>query len=593
MLPGRLPWAWLLLASGVGGQPGGNDEEPGHFARAFLQEAQQQGWQSEGMFPPGSRIRLTFAVCQRNLQDLERIFHEVSDPGHPSYGEHLSFEEVNVLTAPRVEDLAIVEDTLRGLNASAVERTANSDFVVAEVSVAAAEHAFGGRFLRLRHVDGRRAVRCPGGSLPEVLRSAVDFVMPLNQPLGRGGQRRVRRMEEGKSKQLDSLANTPDSLRKLYSVGETEGSAQGNKQAVTGFLEQYYTDIDLQEFFTLFYRKGRGRKVARKVGDGKSGPPGTEAELDVQYVMALGGNVETEFWSFAGRAPDNPENEPFLKFLTTLANTSAAPLVISSSYGEDEDSVGPAYADRCNVEFQKAGARGITLLFASGDSGVGGDHSCGTECEAGRECFVPMWPAASPYVTSVGGTGGLGGEETAAALSSGGFSYRWPVPAWQRGAVEGFLAGKGLPDASLFSKSGRGFPDISAQAIDYMVVDLGVPMPVAGTSCASPTVGGILSLVNDVRLRAGKSSLGFVNPLLYKNAAALNDVTRGCNPGCRSKGFCATAGWDPVTGLGTPNFAKLANLSAGGAAPAALGPPARAQPSAAPAPRDSLAEIIF
>ena len=54
----------------------------------------------------------------------------------------------------------------------------------------------------------------------------------------------------------------------------------------------------------------------------------------------------------------------------------------------------------------QAGARGISLLFASGDSGVasvsGGCAS--TACPAGKGCFVPKFPAGSPYVTAVGGT---------------------------------------------------------------------------------------------------------------------------------------------------------------------------------------------
>lgn len=563
-------WACAILCClsivGTHAQEGSTAEQV-HQVSAFVQEAALRGWHSEGLVPAGDSVELTFAVRQRNLAELARVFQEVSDPDHVNYGRHMSFDEVNGLTAPREQDVAAVEQALAGLGASAVQRTPFGAFLVAEVPVAAAERAFGGRFLRFRHEDGRAAVRCPGCGLPGRLSSAVDFALPLAQQLSRGGPARLRRSQGVSAERVnasfpDALVNTPSSLRKLYSVGNTEARAKNNKQAVTGFLEQYYTNVDLQAFFLAFYKRGLGRKVARKVGDGKSGLAGTEAELDVQYVMSMGGNVETEFWSFAGRAPDNPQNEPFLKFMTTLANTSDAPLVISSSYGEDEDSVSQAYADRCNVEFQKAGVRGISLLFASGDSGVAGDRHCGTLCAAGKECFVPMWPAASPYVTAVGGTGGLGGKEAGASLSSGGFSYRWPVPAWQQDSVSAFLAGKGLPDRSLFSKSGRGFPDISAQAIDYMVVDLGIPMPVSGTSCASPTAAGIISLVNDVRLGNGKPPLGFLNPLFYKNPAALNDVTGGCNPGCGSNGFCAVLGWDPVTGLGTPNYGKLARLAA-------------------------------
>jgi len=66
-------------------------------------------------------------------------------------------------------------------------------------------------------------------------------------------------------------------------------------------------------------------------------------------------------------------------------------------------------------------------------------------------------------------------------------------------------------------------------------------------------------LLNDELIAAGKSPLGFLNPFLYSAAgtAALTDITTGSNPGCNTNGFTARAGWDPVTGLGTPKFASL------------------------------------
>ncbi|KAJ7895026.1 peptidase S8/S53 domain-containing protein, partial [Mycena leptocephala] len=82
---------------------------------------------------------------------------------------------------------------------------------------------------------------------------------------------------------------------------------------------------------------------------------------------------------------------------------------------------------------------------------------------------------------------------------------------------------------------------------------------VDGTSCSSPTFAAIVALLNGGRVAAGKSPLGFLNPFLYSAAgrAALNDVTTGTNPGCNTNGFSARAGWDPVTGFGTSNFALL------------------------------------
>ena len=52
----------------------------------------------------------------------------------------------------------------------------------------------------------------------------------------------------------------------------------------------------------------------------------------------------------------------FRRFLVTLANTSDAPAVISSSYGEDEDDVPEAYADRVNAEFMKVRTRLVRSL---------------------------------------------------------------------------------------------------------------------------------------------------------------------------------------------------------------------------------------
>merc|ERR1711862_554549 len=92
----------------------------------------------------------------------------------------------------------------------------------------------------------------------------------------------------------------------------------------------------------------------------------------------------------------------------------------------------------------------------------------------------------------------------------------------------------GLPDAGQrqYNTSGRAYPDIAAQASNFVVIVNRLPLPgVAGTSCASPTAAGIFSLLNDLRAQNGQSSLGFLNPLIYQNADAFNDVTTGSGSG--------------------------------------------------------------
>lgn len=140
-----------------------------------------------------------------------------------------------------------------------------------------------------------------------------------------------------------------------------------------------------------------------------------------------------------------------------------------------------------------------------------------------------------------------------------------------------YISGK-LPSASLWNATSRGFPDVAALSQNFIVVCDFIPLPgVAGTSCASPAIAGIFGLLNDLRLTAGKPSLGFLNPLLYHLAVVqpqvccakgswtdgsqvFTDITKGSNPGCGTDGFEATAGWDPSSGLGSVNYGEFAKI---------------------------------
>ncbi|KAF9475808.1 subtilisin-like protein [Pholiota conissans] len=108
---------------------------------------------------------------------------------------------------------------------------------------------------------------------------------------------------------------------------------------------------------------------------------------------------------------------------------------------------------------------------------------------------------------------------------------------------------------------GQAYPDVAAQCDKYRIVVGDTFGLVGGVSAASPTFAGIISLVNNVRISAGKPVLGFLNPFLYSTGfSALNDITIGNNAGCGTPGFNATTGWDPVTGLGSPNFHLLKSI---------------------------------
>jgi len=147
--------------------------------------------------------------------------------------------------------------------------------------------------------------------------------------------------------------------------------------------------------------------------------------------------------------------------------------------------------------------------------------------------------------------------------SGGGFSAMFDQSnaTWQSDVVAKYLQvvpkKAPFPPQGSFPAKGRATPDISALGEGYAVLMNGDVEPVGGTSASTPLFGGLVSLLNEARLQKGGKPLGFLNPFLYKNAAAFNDITTGSSEGCSDGGWPAKEGWDAVTGLGTPNYAKL------------------------------------
>lgn len=132
------------------------------------------------------------------------------------------------------------------------------------------------------------------------------------------------------------------------------------------------------------------------------------------------------------------------------------------------------------------------------------------------------------------------------------------MPSYQSSATSGYLSKIGSQYSGLYNPKGRGIPDVAAQAENFQTVIAGNNQYVSGTSAASPTFAAVIALLNDYRMSQGKAPLGFLNPWLYSKAGSgLNDITSGSNPGCQTNGFSASKGWDPVTGLGSPNLGKL------------------------------------
>ncbi|KAF8198782.1 Pro-kumamolisin, activation domain-containing protein [Mycena galopus ATCC 62051] len=184
--------------------------------------------------------------------------------------------------------------------------------------------------------------------------------------------------------------------------------------------------------------------------------------------------------------------------------------------------------------------------------------------------FNPTFPSTCPFITATQINPGASVFDAESAceqviFSGGGFSNYFAIPGYQQGVVETYMKANPSPyPTGTFNTSGtsRVYPDIAANGANYVIAIDGEFVLGYGTSASTPVVASMLTIFNDARLALGKSTVGFINPTIYSPAfrGAFNDITNGTNQGCGTDGFFAVEGYDPVTGLGTPNFAKLLAL---------------------------------
>ena len=286
------------------------------------------------------------------------------------------------------------------------------------------------------------------------------------------------------------------------------------------------------------------------------------------------------------------------------------PSIVSLSYGLPElyqcDDFSPSdcygvdyrtYIHLVDKQFMKIGLIGVSIITATQDRGVyAPDPPAGVRVRDDTARFTPEYPGSSSFVTSVGATeyinpefdlpnappacnssewscisGGSDEESVSYGisrfLSSGGFSDVDPRPAYQDSAVLNyFSSGVKLPNSTLYNQSGRGSPDVSAIGMNGYVVSAGSPTLVSGASMSTPIVAAIMAIVQAEYQAITGSTLGFLNPMLYKAQEAgtgwFKDIVLGDNCAttkCQNEqdGFSAAKGWDPVSGLGSPNYPAM------------------------------------
>ncbi|GAB3964662.1 hypothetical protein GCM10029978_025660 [Actinoallomurus acanthiterrae] len=259
----------------------------------------------------------------------------------------------------------------------------------------------------------------------------------------------------------------------------------------------------------------------KKVNEnGGSTPPsadsgwGEEESLDLDMVSAACPNCHILLVEASQPSTDD---------LGTAVNTavSLGAKYVSNSYGGSEDS------SDTSTDSTYFNHPGVAITVSSGDDGYGVEY-----------------PAASQYVTAVGGTSlskasnSRGWSESAWSGAGSGCSSYDPKPSWQK---DSGCSKRSVADVSAVADPNTGL------AV-YDTYGTGGWLVVGGTSASSPLIAGVYALAGPPASGAYPASYP------YAHTGSLNDVTSGSNGSCSPSYLCtAGSGYDGPTGLGTPN----------------------------------------
>jgi len=524
---------------------------------------------------PSTVLNLRFALKNTDMDGLRAAVLEGSTPSSSTYGVHLSVDEMVKFVQPTSDTTAAFQAWLDANGLSATPISVAQDWLSVPMAVVTVGNLFSTVFSEFQHIEsGATAIRTLSYTLPEELQGVVDLVYPtvtfdfipstspVFHPLASPSSAAAAPASCGEN-------FTPTCAQDLYNIPLTPAT-QGNKNilAVSGFSNEFANKADLQLYLENFRTDIPSTTSFNldTVDGGKNSQninqAGLEANLDIQQTVGLATGVDVTFVSVGSRNTDGLGG--FVDIITFLMQQNPIPTVLTTSYGSDETTADTtvAMSDKLCDAHTALTSLGVSILFASGDGGVAGSH--GETCLNGNVDFLPTFPSGCPFITAVGAT--QGSVQVSAPFSSGGFSNRFGRPSYQDEAVTTYLGILGNTDAGLFNTSGRGYPDVSANGVNCSATLSGQIGTVGGTSCSSPMFSTLVALINDKLISEGASPLGFLNPFFYANPSAFTDITVGDNPGCNTNGFPATTGWDPVTGLGTPNFPALLSAALAAAA---------------------------
>lgn len=492
----------------------------------------------------------------RPRTDLETPDPEVIGSASLAERRHLDPEQLRSQRGAHAEDLAAVRTWAVAAGLEVVAEQPERRQLTVRANLATLSRVFQVRFSRVRSAQGTFRAVSGQPQLQVEVASLVVAVLGLDtRPFASPRAKRLPLPDPpGPLERAAPLSFEPTTVVQAYrfpAAEATTGGCIGLIELGGGFLP-----ADIAAYFKKLERPAPQLVVVPVMGVGNrptgrpDGPDG-EVNLDIEVAGAAAPGVRLACYF----APNTDQG--FLAALSAaIHDQTNLPQVVSISWGGPEASWPASTVAAFEHVFQDAALVGITVLAASGDQGSAdglGDGLAHVD-----------YPASSPLVLGCGGTRlqlnrtTIVGEivwddQPQDGATGGGVSARFPVPSWQSDA--------GVPPSvNPGHAPGRGVPDVAGDAdpaTGYQVLVDGTPAVFGGTSAVAPLWAALLVSC----MRGGAGRVGYLNPLLYRTLASqgvTNDITLGDNGAYR-----AGPGWDPCTGWGSPQGARLLSALGG------------------------------
>jgi subtilase family serine protease len=490
-----------------------------------------------GHLPGTQRLSLAISLLLRNEAELDDLLQQLYDPQSPSYHQYLSVQEFTERFGAAKADYASLLRFAQANGLTVIDTPANRMVLDVEGPAANIENAFHVTLGLYQHPTENRTFYAPDREptidldLPLLHISGLDnFSLPRPKNITSS----VNAVKGTGSGPLGSYLGS-DLRAAYYGSGPLNGAGQSvGLFELAGFqmsdIELYFNNINQPLNVPV-----NGISVN---GASLTCPPATcndgEQALDIEQAISMAPGL-SQVQVYVGKNDVSIFNQ-------MAADNISKTLSCSWGWGDNESSLDPI--------FKEMAAQGQTVFVATGDQGSSTIAS-------------QVWPSDDPYVVAVGGTdlltngpGKTWKSETGWKNSAGMPSPNSvPIPTYQQraGVINSFNSG---------SMTLRNIPDVAAESntMQYVCSQGTCRNNGGGTSYAAPLWASFIALVNQQAAANSQPPVGFLNPVLYVLGTGSNfsmdfhDITSGSNGG-----YSAVAGYDLVTGWGSPHGVNLIN----------------------------------